>query len=115
MTEHEESRYHRRVAMFHQALGMRLVNAQQLAERLFDRDRHGDDDRHSCAECAHLRQTRVRDCWGDLVRGAAACGAGQLVLDMEECLHHCAHFAWQTPPGQFEPVREYPIARRPRA
>ena len=48
----EIARFQARVRRFH-AFGIRVDDAQDLAEHLVLRDRV-DDDRHQCPECAHL-------------------------------------------------------------
>ena len=94
MTAQEERRYHRRIHLFHQARGMELGPARELAERLFDRDRDHDT-RHSCVECAHLKQRSLPNEWGN-TRNDLGCWAGAESVDFE-CLHHCARFEWQMP------------------
>lgn len=52
MTGAELDTFTARVALFHDR-GLRLVNAEALADRLVIRDRDGDD-RRLCLECTHL-------------------------------------------------------------
>lgn len=94
MTAQEERRYHRRVALFHQARGMALASARDLAERLFDRDRE-QDPRRSCVECKHLKQRSFETEWGN-TRHEVGCWAGGESIDFEN-LHRCERFAWQQP------------------